>query len=238
MNRRKVMQPSTRWFGWIALIAPLHMCEQLLFGIGELAALKRILAHYYLWFRQPDYGTVLLVTLFGSLMFALTFGILAGGLLKEIALSVWALIAIGEVHHIVESLSALRYTPGAATAIPYVTFGALLMAAIFREHRARVKAGPSPRLQQILAALMVLMLGGSSLAQAPKSSEFVVREVRIFDGTRVIAKGDVWVENGMIKAVGPRLAPPAGVPTIDARGKTLLPGLIDAHVHTMGQDNN
>ena len=232
------MQPSSRWFGWIALIAPLHMFEQLIFGIGELAALKRILAHYYCWFQQPDYGTVLLVTLFGSLMFGLTYGILAGGLLKELSLSVWALIAIGEVHHIIESLNALRYTPGAATAIPYVTFGALLMAAIFREHRARVKAGPSPRLQQILAALMVLMLGGSSLAQAPKSSEFVVREVRIFDGTRVIAKGDVWVENGMIKAVGPRLAPPAGVPTIDARGKTLLPGLIDAHVHTMGQDNN
>ena len=38
------MQPSTRWFGWIALIAPLHMSEQLLFGIGELATLKRILA--------------------------------------------------------------------------------------------------------------------------------------------------------------------------------------------------
>ena len=180
------MQPSTRWFGWIALIAPLHMCEQLIFGIGELAALKRILAHYYVWFRQPDYGTVLLVALFGSLMFGLTYGILAGGLLKEISLSVWALFAIGEVHHIIESLSALRYTPGVATAIPYVTFGVLLKVAIFREHRERVKAGPTPRLHQILAALMVLMLGGSALAQAPKSGDFVVRNVRIFYGTCMI----------------------------------------------------
>jgi len=213
------------------------MCEQLLFGIGELAALKHILAHYYCWFHQPDYGTVLLVTLFGSLMFGLTYGILAGGLLKEIALSVWALIAIGEVHHIIESLSALRYTPGAGTAIPYVTFGILLMVAIFREHRARVKARPSPRLQQILAALMVLVLSGAAFAQAPKSSDFVVRNARIFDGSRVIANGDVWVENGMIRAVGSNLAPPAGIPTIDGTGKTLLPGLIDTHVHTMANDN-
>ncbi|HTS35910.1 MAG TPA: amidohydrolase family protein [Candidatus Solibacter sp.] len=231
------MQPSTRWFGWIALIAPLHMCEQLIFGIGELAALKRILAHYYGWFRQPDYGTVLLVALFGSLMFGLTYGILAGGLLKEISLSVWALIAIGEVHHIIESLSALRYTPGAATAIPYVTFGVLLMASIVREHRARVRAGSLPHLQQILAALMVLALGGSSLAQAPKSRDFVVRNVRIFDGRRVIPNGDVWVDNGVIKAVGANVATPDGVLTIDGRGKTLLPGLIDTHVHTMGNDH-
>ena len=102
------MQPSTRWFGWIALIAPLHMSEQLLFGIGELAALKRILGVYYRWFQQPDYGTVVLVAVAGSLLFGLTYGILVGGLLKEISLSAWALIAIGEIHHIVESLRNLR----------------------------------------------------------------------------------------------------------------------------------
>jgi len=217
---------------------PLHMSEQMLFGIGELAMLKRILAHYYGWFQQADYGTVLLVALFGTLVVSLTYGILAGGLLKEISLSVWALIAIGEIHHIIESLSALRYTPGTATAIPYVTFGVLMMIAIFREHRARVNAGRSPRLQQILAALIVFMLGGSSLAQAPRSRDFVVRNVRIFDGTRVIQNSDVWVENGAIKAIGPNLAPPGGVSTIDGTGKTLLPGLIDTHVHTMGQDTS
>jgi len=86
---------------------------------------------------------------------------------------------------------------------------------------------------------IVVLLSICAFAQTPASrNEFVIRNVRIFDGTRVIPNGDVWVENGMIKAVGPKLAPPAGVPTIDATGKTLLPGLIDTHVHTMGEDTN
>ena len=35
-----------------------------------------------------------------------------------------------------------------------------------------------------------------------QGNEFVVRDVRIFDGTRVVANGQVWVQNGKIKAVG------------------------------------
>lgn len=137
------MQRSTRWFGWIALIAPLHMSEQLLFGIDELARLRRVLAVYYSWFQQPDYGTVVLVAVVGTLLLGLTYGILAGGLLKEISLSIWALLAVGEVHHIVETIAAGRYTPGTATAIPYVTFGILLMFSIVREHRQRGQATSS-----------------------------------------------------------------------------------------------
>ncbi|HTT24326.1 MAG TPA: amidohydrolase family protein [Candidatus Sulfotelmatobacter sp.] len=234
------MQRSTRWFGWIALIAPLHMSEQLLFGIDELARLRRVLAVYYSWFQQPDYGTVVLVAVVGTLLLGLTYGILAGGLLKEISLSIWALLAVGEVHHIVETIAAGRYTPGTATAIPYVTFGILLRFSIVREHRQRGQATSSARrLQQIVAASVVALLGAPSFGQisAPRD-EFIIRNARIFDGSRVIPKGDVWVENGMIKAVGPHIAAPARVPSIDATGKTLLPGLIDSHVHTMGQDTN
>jgi hypothetical protein len=110
------MKPTTHWFGWVAPMVPLHMSEQLLYGIGELATLKRILAVYHGWFQQPNYGTVLLVASVGTLIIGLTYGILAGGLMKKISLSVWALFAIDEVHHVIESLAALRYTPGAATA--------------------------------------------------------------------------------------------------------------------------
>jgi hypothetical protein len=215
------------------------MSEQLLFGIGELATLKRILAVYYSWYRQPDYGTVVLVASVGTLIVGLTYGILVGGLLKEISLSLWALIAMGEVHHLIESLAALRYTAGTVTAIPYVIFGVLLMQAVVREHRERVKAAASAsRLHQILAALVVVLLCAPSFAQssAPRN-EFVIRNARIFDGTRVIPRGDVWVKDGMIKAAGLNLSVPAGTPTIDGAGKTLLPGLIDTHVHTMANDN-
>jgi len=44
---------------------------------------------------------------------------------------------------------------------------------------------------------------------------------------------DVLVRDGVIAAVGPDLAD-AGVPTVDADGRWLLPGLWDAHVH-LGQ---
>ena len=40
---------------------------------------------------------------------------------------------------------------------------------------------------------------------------------------------DIAVEDGRISAIGPEL--PGGALEIDARGLTVLPGLIDVHVH-------
>lgn len=53
---------------------------------------------------------------------------------------------------------------------------------------------------------------------------------RLVDGTGAepVTGVDVHVENGRITALG---AAPARVPTVDAAGLTLTPGLIDAHVH-------
>ena len=57
----------------------------------------------------------------------------------------------------------------------------------------------------------------------------------IWDGTgrAPIRDGVVLVRDGKIDAVGSRrqVRVPAGVDTIDARGKWVLPGLIDTHVH-------
>lgn len=55
-------------------------------------------------------------------------------------------------------------------------------------------------------------------------------EARIFDGEEVIPETSVVIERGRIVAIGG--AVPAGAAIVDARGGTLLPGLIDAHVHT------
>ena len=46
----------------------------------------------------------------------------------------------------------------------------------------------------------------------------------------VIERGYVVVDGERIEAVG-QGAPPAGVPVIDAAGKTVIPGLIDVHAH-------
>jgi imidazolonepropionase-like amidohydrolase len=46
-----------------------------------------------------------------------------------------------------------------------------------------------------------------------------------------IANGTIVVRNGKITAVGPNVAVPAGVRTIDGTGKFVMPGIIDAHSH-------
>jgi imidazolonepropionase-like amidohydrolase len=61
-----------------------------------------------------------------------------------------------------------------------------------------------------------------------------IRSVRIIDGTgRTIERATVLVRGAMITAVGSDqdLSIPRGATKIDGRGLTLLPGLIDCHVH-------
>jgi imidazolonepropionase-like amidohydrolase len=89
--------------------------------------------------------------------------------------------------------------------------------------------------RSLLIISTLLLLCSLVLAQSTQpTNSFVIRNARIFTGSRIIPNADVWVENGMIKAVGEKLKVQASVPVIDGSGKTLLPGLIDAHVHAYG----
>lgn len=47
----------------------------------------------------------------------------------------------------------------------------------------------------------------------------------------IIPGGDILVKNGKIAEIGKNLTAPAGVPVIDATGKFVTPGIIDAHSH-------
>ena len=47
-----------------------------------------------------------------------------------------------------------------------------------------------------------------------------------------IEGGDVLVEGDRIAAIGRELAAPAGCEVIDAAGTIVMPGLINAHIHT------
>jgi len=64
------------------------------------------------------------------------------------------------------------------------------------------------------------------------------RAARAFDGEHVLRDGAlVLVADGRILGVEPGGAPaPDGCPVTDLPGATLLPGLIDAHVHLCGDD--
>ncbi|KAB8145606.1 amidohydrolase family protein [Chloroflexia bacterium SDU3-3] len=57
-----------------------------------------------------------------------------------------------------------------------------------------------------------------------------ITNARIFDGEQVIDAQTVVIDGSQIALVGD--AVPAGATVVDASGATLLPGLIDAHVHT------
>jgi dihydroorotase len=48
---------------------------------------------------------------------------------------------------------------------------------------------------------------------------------------RIDKKAHVLIENGRIHSVGAHINAPAKVPTIDAQGKVVAPGLVDLHVH-------
>lgn len=87
-----------------------------------------------------------------------------------------------------------------------------------------------------LAALLWFAGGAAPApAVAPAPGEFAIRDVRLFDGERFVPDATVHVRDGLIVAAGPDVAVPDGVETIDGRGRTLLPGLIDGHVHTWGE---
>ena len=84
-------------------------------------------------------------------------------------------------------------------------------------------------------ALFAFMAVAAQTPSAVKpAQEFVIRSVRVFDGSRVIPRTDVWVHDGRIRAIGTHVSASAAVHAIDGTGKTLLPGLIDSHVHTWG----
>jgi imidazolonepropionase-like amidohydrolase len=59
--------------------------------------------------------------------------------------------------------------------------------------------------------------------------------VRVFDGTQTTDNATVIVHNGLIEKVGKDVAPPGALPLIDGTGKTIIPGLIDAHVHVYSE---
>ncbi|MFY0607505.1 MAG: amidohydrolase family protein [Cyclobacteriaceae bacterium] len=68
------------------------------------------------------------------------------------------------------------------------------------------------------------------------SGPILITGVNIFDGktNSLIENRDVFIKNGFIATIADSIVSTEGYQTIDGRGKTLMPGLIDSHVHLSG----
>ena len=90
-----------------------------------------------------------------------------------------------------------------------------------------------PRMAWVLCLALACASGGAS----PQSPFLAIRDVTVWDGTgappvphrTVLVRGDRIVEVG---AAG-EVAIPAGSTLVDGRGRFLMPGLVDMHVHAL-----
>jgi imidazolonepropionase-like amidohydrolase len=93
------------------------------------------------------------------------------------------------------------------------------------------------RLARIAPALCfvlfaVIASGSADQPPAPAAGEAWIG-ARIIDGTGrpAIEHATLFIRNGRIEAVGAKVKLPRGVHKIDATGRTIIPGLINAHGH-------
>ena len=84
----------------------------------------------------------------------------------------------------------------------------------------------------IYLTLLTSAIGALANPSAVRADTIAFRNVRVFDGTTLIPNVNVIVRDGKISAVAADAEVPDTATVIDGRGKTLIPGLIDAHTHT------
>lgn len=85
----------------------------------------------------------------------------------------------------------------------------------------------------VAAAVMGLAIAPSSQAQARPTSQVVFDNVRIFNGTALTPPRNVLVENNHIVQISAEpITTAASATRVAGGGRTLMPGLIDAHWHT------
>ncbi|HLQ79088.1 MAG TPA: amidohydrolase family protein [Terriglobia bacterium] len=83
---------------------------------------------------------------------------------------------------------------------------------------------------------LVLLVAAASLSAVPQGAPLIIIDhATIVDGTGApaIKNGAIVIQGDRIQQIGPRgtIKPGAGTMLIDATGKFVIPGLIDAHIH-------
>lgn len=91
--------------------------------------------------------------------------------------------------------------------------------------------GARIRATRLVAAMVVALVSSAAGQDAPNRILFT--NVNVFDGVTngLHTSWSVLVEGNMIVGAGPSIDAGANATIIDGRGRTLMPGLIDSHVH-------
>ena len=87
---------------------------------------------------------------------------------------------------------------------------------------------------QSISSLIFAYLFLTLSAQAQEPENILFENVRVFDGQSKSLSGpvNVWIEGNKVKSISAAPIPSGeGVTKIQGNGKTLMPGLIDVHVH-------
>jgi imidazolonepropionase-like amidohydrolase len=86
---------------------------------------------------------------------------------------------------------------------------------------------------------LVAALTAGAVPLTAQSTPVVLRAAKVIDGKGVVtANAEIVVQDGRIVRVGARGAVPAGARVVDLGSRTVLPGLIDAHVHPVWYFNS
>ena len=92
---------------------------------------------------------------------------------------------------------------------------------------------------KLLLLLIVLLLSACQSAPTEQTDPTLLAVVNgaLWDGSQFIPHGVVVVRGDRIEAAGPaaEIAVPADAAVVNARGGTILPGLIDGHVHNAAE---
>ncbi len=92
------------------------------------------------------------------------------------------------------------------------------------------------RTAAVLVGIGLIWAGSSydaSHAQAPAAATLALTGARVIDGTGAapVEQATIIIADGRIQTVGTNVAIPAGATRVDMAGKTIVPGLINAHGH-------
>ena len=86
-------------------------------------------------------------------------------------------------------------------------------------------------MKSISVKAVLLAAAGLGCCAGAMAAPTLVQDVRVFDGSAVHERRTVLIDNGVIVDANFRGSVPKDARIVSGAGRTLMPGLIDSHVH-------